>query len=122
MLIIRNAQLEVMEAANLSRWLRKHLPAYFPERCRELGNRLDAEIIGGIAKARSYGFKEPGDISRFLDIAFELGLAFDSDAELAWVQGYLVAQEPDEPSARMDALVAAVEKHADGSSTGSGAG
>jgi hypothetical protein len=120
-LILRAAQLDVLEAATLGRWLRKHLLRFFPARCRELGDRFDAEILAGMAKARGYGFREPGDISRFLDIAFGLGADFDTDPDLAWARGYLVPQEPDGPSARMDALVAAVEEHASAAGAGQGA-
>jgi hypothetical protein len=111
MLVIRNAQSLALEEANLGFWLQGHLRKFFPERSRELaGERFDKAIAEGIAKARSYGFREPGDISRFLDVSFELGLDFDRDPATVWTQAYLREAEPGDGKSRMDALVVAVEK------------
>ena len=111
MLVIRDAQIEILEGNVLSGWLKKHLVRFFPGRCGELGPEgLARAIADGIARARAYGFQENGDISRYLDIAFVLGLGFDRDEALPWTRRFLDAGS-DSPTERMDALVAAVESH-----------
>lgn len=115
MLVIRDAQWRVLEDSNLSLWLRGHLSTFFPEQCRILGDpSLDLAIAEGVSKARGYGFTEPGDISRYLDVAFELGAAFDREPATAWTHPFLRATEPGDATARMDDLVAAVLAKAKG--------
>ncbi len=110
MLVIRDKQIEALEHGVFIGWLGKHLLKFFPERCGELGAEGVARAMAdGIARARSYGFREQGDLSRYMDVAFALGPGFDRDAALPWVREHLVAGANDNPTERMNALVAAVE-------------
>lgn len=112
MLVIRNEQMRSIEEARFLEWLKQHLTRFFPERCHELGPEAASRTIAdGLARARSYGFREPADLCRFLDLMFAFGLDFERDESFPWASELLHAPEITNPTERMDLLTAAAKAH-----------
>jgi hypothetical protein len=112
MLVIRSEQMRTLEEARFLEWLRDHLTRFFPERCLKLGpDAVNRTIVNGLRRARSYGFREPADLCRFLDLMLAFDPEFDRHESFPWASELLHAPEITDPTARMDLLTAAAKAH-----------
>jgi len=102
MLIIRDAQMEVIGNKQLTLWLRDELSRLFPDQCAaRRPSELDQFIAGGVARARKAGFKRD-DFLRYLAMEICFGEGFLESPGNEWAREALHAQ-----SDRMQALYSA---------------
>jgi hypothetical protein len=112
MLVIRREQMQTLEAAQFTAWVTQHVQRFFPESCAKLGPAATAQAVAdGLARAREYGFSEPADACRFVDMVFALGPEFDRDPALPWAAELLAADDVTDPTERMDLLTLATKNH-----------
>ena len=122
MLIIRQEQLHLLEAAWLEKLedtLHRELPETFPWDSARLGaERLRHAISHGIDKARSYGFRTEHHIRDFIRLMFTFGRDFETDPGMPWATRILHANRT--PASKLAALLAATPASASTTSATSG--
>jgi len=109
-LVIRRAQMELLERASLEGCLLSHLRANFPQFCESLPGRRQADFVAqGVARARTHGFTETSHLAQWLNLMVLLGPRFDEDPGCSWVTGILGESESE--STKMQDLLDAAEDH-----------
>lgn len=107
MLILRDEQMAVFDTYMLKQFenmMVGHLNQYFPESCRDMGDKKVREMIQyGVERARLYGIHIENDVSRYINLMFSFGREFDTDPNCAWAQNILDDDDLVSTS-KMDAL------------------
>lgn len=97
MLTVRDAQLEVLGRdleSRLTDATIAHLNVTFPDACAELGREgIQHYIDVARARAARYHLESWSALIEFLHVMFVLGIDFDEDPDLPWVQGTLASTE-----------------------------
>jgi hypothetical protein len=97
MLIIRDAQLEALQKGTLrtlENRLMEHASRHFSNAAAKLGESLREAIQYSISRARFYGFDEPREMCKFLNLQFRFGRDFDRDPRFSWVHDALRSSLP----------------------------
>lgn len=85
MLVVRQAQLAVLEEANWNRFLDtayEHCRECFPAACHSIGDEATRYYVrAGIDRAKSFRLKSSADLLGYLNLVFTFGLDFD---QLPW--------------------------------------
>lgn len=115
MLTIRKEQLAVFgplgKKAFEDRML-QHLNKIFPEQCKALGEpKLRETIQYGTQRAASYLITSERDVCKYIDLMIIYGRDFDQDTNLPWAQAVLQNKNIRDPSAKIERLYKAAEKH-----------
>lgn len=115
MLTIRKEQLAVFgplgKKAFEDRML-EHLNKCFPEQCKALGEpKLRETIQYGTQRAASYLITSERDVCKYIDLMIIYGRDFDKDTNLPWAQAVLQNKNIRDPSAKIERLYKAAEKH-----------
>lgn len=112
MLLIRQAQYDVIAESYCNARLLLHIRKFFPKPCEEFGaDKLQDEIAKQVERAKYYGFEEAQDIFKFVDIAFAVGYEFDSDPSVQWAADILNDPSQDNPSVRARRLHLRAVRH-----------
>lgn len=105
---IDSRQLEAcagISTKNFADKLTRHLVSAVPEACAALGAaEIRRKIEAGIGRAASHGITVEKDVCRFVALGFALGEAFDENPKLSWVRDILGAENPLDPSAKVQQL------------------
>ncbi len=110
MLKVLDAQLDHLAALSREDFtaeMRSHLRERYPDACAPMTDaELTAHIEHGVTRAAGYGIEIAGDVARYVDLMFQLGLDFDRDVD--WARAIL--NRPDfTGQIRIDLLCAAHE-------------
>jgi hypothetical protein len=112
-MVISRAQMNALSVSSIACFddrVFRHLTKFFPYRIAEIGvdgaRRL---VVSGRERAARHSFSSERDVCRFIDLAFILGLSFDT--EYAWAAEILGRDAYWTPSQRMDELIARAEEH-----------
>jgi hypothetical protein len=107
MLKLTGRQMKIMEDHVLCQRLLPTLRDQFPARVTALGHDLHATITAALRRAREYGFRETGDLSKYVLLAFAFSPAFDHDPACPWAAQILSNREIPTPEMRMELLLSA---------------
>src|SRR4051794_30440334 len=112
MFIVRGNQFDAMARASLPEWLESHLRKHFGEQCEQLGEaRLRKEILHGMERAWSHGFRSGVHTARYLDLMFTFGRDFDQNDTLGWPPVVFHDASARDPEATITDLLEAARKH-----------
>ncbi len=93
MLTIRREQINEIGQRLAVRWedaMVVHLETFFPDECKELGEKGVRDAITlGQKKAEKYDIHTERDVCKFLNFMFAYGFDFDMDPELPWAKEIL---------------------------------
>jgi hypothetical protein len=80
MLILRDAQKEILARRSFEVWLMDHVQRFFAEECREMGRAgslaFMREMVG---RARARGLRRGPELCSYVDLAFAFGRDFESE-------------------------------------------
>ncbi len=107
-MIIRDAQLKVLEAASVDGFVRElceHCKEFAPDLIGPMSDEqlLDA-VRRGMERAESHGFNKRGPVRFYVDMMIAFGSGFDSDPQYPWAAEILSEREDLEQMALSDAL------------------
>lgn len=93
MLTLRREQIDEIGRRLAGRWedtMVVHLEAFFPDECKELGEKGVRDAITlGQKKAAKYDIYTERDVCIFLNFMFAYGFDFDNDPEIPWAKEIL---------------------------------
>jgi hypothetical protein len=95
----------VLQDAVMVDWLANYLSASYPRQTKSMGRvQLAGLIRRSIAGAKARSLTEPGDIRKYVNIAFLLGPDFADSPQFGWARKILDDPRYNYPSARLRAL------------------
>jgi hypothetical protein len=93
MIVLRREQIEAFSGERERRFEEKalrHLLAFVPQRCAELGEAAVRESIRtAIRKSRAHGVESERDVLHYLNVMYWLGFEFESDPAYPWAREIL---------------------------------
>lgn len=112
MLTIREEQFQAFAQAIFESWMVEHLEKFFHEETADLGaEEIRSRIRAAVKRAHGHGFVRDPQVSRYVDLTFIFGPAFDQDPGLPWAAEILGDQRVTDPAMRMDLLYGAAQDH-----------
>jgi hypothetical protein len=112
MLVIRDRQMEVLDAPARERFIADTLlalPEVFPDDPRVLEHRAMRTLIeDGIARATRIGLTSGDEVMRYVFLLHELGPGFEDAAGTRWI-GRVLRDAELPPSTRMEVVYARLE-------------
>ncbi|MBS1876429.1 MAG: hypothetical protein JSU00_24655 [Acidobacteria bacterium] len=113
-LLIRNAQIAVLDRIVLENWLISHMKRHFRRLCRTLTEPELADFVRhGVARANHYGFTESKYVAKWLNLMALLGRRFDEDPGCSWIAPILAGSQPS--AIKMEDLLDAAQRRVWGS-------
>jgi len=97
-MIIREAQMQVLQAAAREKFLKRlmaHFIEVWPEQVKDLGDNYREVIERGVAKALNYDIAAEQCIARYLNLWFVWGVEFEDNPEFEWAKEIL--EDPSRP-------------------------
>jgi hypothetical protein len=104
-LVIRDAQMEVLNHAAVCRWLVRYLQKAYPEQASRLGAAgLAGFVEQASEKARSHRFSTDQEIRKYVHVAFVLGVDFETRPDCHWAARILNNPDYHDGAAQLRAL------------------
>ena len=104
--------MRAFEADLLHRWIYEFLESSYPGETGKLGRPVAWDFVcTWVKRARVHGYSTPGQVRRFVNLAFLLGPDFEHDPDMGWARRTLTDPQHRDGAARLAALELAAIRH-----------